>query len=277
MSGVAAAALFFAPGLVGPAGFGSIGLDGKAFAQGNRGGQGAAGGRGGQGYRGGQGTAGPGSTTHGGGHGEDEESSHGGEDSHSDGDHADESHTDEGKRGPQYMGGSAASGPDGSGGGTSGGRPAWAAEGIPEVELGRLNVSRSPSQVLERAFTEVTTNFDPAASASLYSQTAENFSNYVATHWDTVTIVDLPLQNLGLFRDLLANGQTQLPSVVPASKVDLAAIFLGTASDKTLPITRDTVVAVTRILDVPATESEITAIAAKSEIVRQGVLTGHGE
>lgn len=35
------------------------------------------------------------------------------------------------------------------------GKPTWAQEGIPEVELGRLNVARSPSNVLDRQLAEV--------------------------------------------------------------------------------------------------------------------------
>jgi len=48
--------------------------------------------------------------------------------------------------------GSQAAGPSSSGSG--GGKPFWAQEGIPELELGRLSVVRSPDQVLQRAFVE---------------------------------------------------------------------------------------------------------------------------
>ena len=41
-------------------------------------------------------------------------------------------------------------GPQAGSGGSEGGKPAWAQEGIPEVELGRLNVARSPDKVLDQ-------------------------------------------------------------------------------------------------------------------------------
>jgi len=41
-----------------------------------------------------------------------------------------------------------------------GGRPVWAQEGIPEVELGRLNMARAPAHVLMRALDEAVLRFD---------------------------------------------------------------------------------------------------------------------
>ena len=275
LTGAAAAALLVAPHLAGRIAAGSIDLGGTAYAQDH--GSGGKGGQGGRGYRGGRGTGGPAAS--GGGHdeglGEDSHSrgGHSGED-HGGDSNADEGHGDSGTGGPKYMGGRGSAEP---GRGSSGGRPVWAQEGVPEVELGRLNVSRSPSQVLNRALTEAVSNFNPAVSGALYSKTADAFAADVAANWATVTIIDSPVQNLGLLKDLLSNGRTSLSGVTPASKVDLAAIFLGTASDKTIPVTRNTVVAVTKILGLSVTEAEADSIAAKAETVRAGILTGHGE
>ena len=75
-----------------------------------------------------------------------------------------------------------------------------------------------------------------------------------------------PLQNLGLFRDIRTNGTTQLPGVTPASTLDLTAIFLGTASDKTMPISTDTVTALNAIMGLPAlSEADVATLAAKAE------------
>lgn len=159
--------------------------------------------------------------------------------------------------------------------GTSG-KPAWAAEGIPEVELGRLSVARSPDKVLDRALAEVLANWSGVDSA-LYSMTAAEFSDYVAANWDTITIVDSPLQNLALM-DALFAGTLNLDAmnIDMESKYDLAAMFLGVASDKTVPITVDTVAALNVILGLNLGVNEISVLATKAEDVRLGVVEGHG-
>lgn len=205
------------------------------------------------------------------------------------GEESGEEGTSSDRQGPRFGGGANSRQPEA---GTSGGRPAWAKEGIPEVELGRLSVARAPSHVLDHAFSEVTSNW-PTTSATiitladgtqltvtqLYSMTASEFANIVANNYDAVTRIDSPLENLSLLKNLLANdGTTALTGVQPASTDDLAAIFLGSASDKTIPINTDTVTAVNTILKLPTLTPEQTAdIAAKAEEVRDAILTGHGE
>ena len=231
------------------------------------GGQGSGGqGSGGQGYHGGSATHGNSSGSHGGSSGEagSAESSSGHQGGPSD--------TSTGK-GPQYHGGSDSS--------QSGGRPAWSKDTLPaDVELGRLNVARAPAHVLDKAVTEAINNFDTktATEATLYSKTAEAFAAYVETNYSTVTRIDSPLENLGLMRDLLTSGKTQLPGVKPASTLDLAAILLGSAADKEEPITNDTVIALSIILGLPEmTDAQITSLADKADTVRLAILAGHGE
>ena len=156
------------------------------------------------------------------------------------------------------------------------GKPSWSQEGIPEVELGRLNVARSPEKVLDRALAEALANWSPANSA-LYSMTAAQFADYVKANWDSLSIVDSPVQNLGLLNALF-DGTLNLSSigVTPASKIDLGAILLGVASDKTVPISTDTAVALNTILDLGLSASQTESLAAKAEVVRQAVLEGHG-
>ena len=244
--------------------------DGSAYAQQGRGkgGPGGGGGAGGGGAGGGGGGAGGGggSATHGG------SGSGGGEATGGSGQGGPSADSD--AKGPKYQGGDTARKPAE---GTRGGKPVWAQEGIPEVELGRLSVARSPDQVINKALAEAIANFNPTASAALYSMTAEQFAAYVKANYDTVTRIDSPLENLGLYKDVLADGTTQLPSVTPASTIDLAAIFLGSASDKTIPVTKDTVIAVTKIMELPAlTDAQITSLAEKAEAVRLAIAEGHG-
>ena len=159
-----------------------------------------------------------------------------------------------------------------------GGKPVWAQEGIPEIELGRLNVARSPEHVLNQAGDEAVSNFDTDLSGTLYSMTAEDFATFVEENYDDATRIDSPLENLSLFKDVMVDGTTQLPGVTPASTLDLAAIFLGSASDKTIPVSEDTVSAIVSILGLPSlTPEQTSTLAEKAEDVRAAILAGHGE
>lgn len=213
-------------------------------SQGNQGGQG----QGGQGAQSGQGNQG------GSGAGQ------GGPDVTSDG------------KGPQ------AGGPSDTNSG--GGKPAWAQEGIPEVELGRLSVARSPDQVLERSLEEALSTWDAATMEAFYSlpldssdPDATTILSELSLNWDNLSIYDSPLQNLALMKDILEDGDSQLP--VNADTDTLLAIFLGVASDKTVPISTETVIAVTTILGYPILGDVAEDLAADAEAVRIAVLAGH--
>ncbi len=210
-----------------------------AFAQSSQGNQGQ--GQGGQGSQGGQGNQG-GQGSGQGGPGED-----------SDG------------KGPQ------AGAPSSSGGG----KPVWAQEGIPEVELGRLSVARSPDQVLQRAYDEAVASLTPEM-VSFYSLDLDQMILELSTNFDGISFIDSPLQNLSLLKDAL-DGTSVLASMGVTNTNDtLLATFLGVASDKTLAITPDTVTAVTTILGVPLSAAQAAALAADAESVRIAVLAGHG-
>jgi hypothetical protein len=228
-----------------------------AWAQNHNGGQGGQGGSGGHdggddsGHTSGQGK-GPqvgqsGAGAAGGGQGQ------GAPDSDSDG------------RGPKY----------GQGSGTAGGKPVWAQEGIPDVELGRLNVARSPENVLLRAFDEALASFTPEM-VDFYNMTLAEAITALSFDFDSLSYIDSPLQNLALLKDAL-DGSSVLSSVgVTNSTSTLDAIFLGVASDKTVPITTDTVLAVTTILGYDLTLAQATSLAADAEAIRIAVLAGHG-
>lgn len=311
------AALCFTAGLNLPPAFGPGGV-GTAFAQGTSShGHGGAGG-----YRGGAGSKGGSSGMHGSGENESGagEEDHGG--THGSGTGAEGAHdaaggaggssggasggtaasrghhgesggeesgetTSEEKKGPHYGGGASARKPDG---GSTGGRPNWAAEGIPEIELGRLNVARAPASVLNHAFSEVAANWPSTSNtvitlndgqqltvAQLYSKPAVEFARIVQNNYQAIVRIDSPLENLSLLKDVRTNNATVLTGVTPASLTDLAAIFLGSASDKTIPVTADTVTAINTILGLPAmTPEQAAALAAEADAVRSAISIGHG-
>ena len=129
-------------------------------------------------------------------------------------------------------------------------RPVWAGGGIPHVELGRLNVSRAPGFVLDRALAEVQ---------------AELASNPLAG-------VHSPLGNLALYRELMKLAQlTDL-------QIQTAAGYLGKAADKNTPIFNDTVEALNIILGTgfSLNNDQITSLASQADAVRSGILATHG-
>lgn len=181
-------------------------------------------------------------------------------------------------KGPRFGGG--------RGDETHGGRPVWAREGIPAVELGRLNVVRSPEHVLQRALTESLASVTDGM-VTFYNQPLPAIIEQLRTNYDNVVRIDSPLQNLALYQDLLAHtgnlNESGLASVgvavTPANRNDLAALLLGSASDKNLAVSEDTVKAVSIMLGVDAqlTATDVGDIAAKANAVRDAILTGHGE
>jgi hypothetical protein len=155
-----------------------------------------------------------------------------------------------------------------------GGKPVWAQEGIPEVELGRLSVARSPDQVLDRALAEAVASLTPEMIA-YYEMSLADAQAALSLDFDNVAFIDSPLQNLALLGDLLEGG-TALTSAVDNDSTLLAAMLLGAASDKTVPISSATVVAVTTILGTPITGTAADTLAEMAEAIRVAILAGHG-
>jgi hypothetical protein len=169
-------------------------------------------------------------------------------------------------KGPRYGG----SGTGQKGGGA--GKPVWAQEGIPEVELGRLNVIRAPASVYDRqlaeAFKAITAD---EAILEFYKLTVADIEKL---DLDTVVRLDSPLANLALLRDLLADGKIEVAGQTLTLTTDLQAILLGSASDKTVPISADTVTAIYTIIGYTQ-PYDAAAIAAAAEVVRQNILYDH--
>lgn len=173
------------------------------------------------------------------------------------------------RKGPQYGGSGAGST------GAEGGKPVWAQEGIPEVELGRMNVARAPEQVLRRQLDEALASFTPEM-ATYYNMTLSDYINALKTEYDSVLRLNSPLANLALYKDLILNSGTSLPGVTD-DVAKLSAIFIGTASDKELPITADSIKAINAILDLPTISDEAAAaLAANADDVREAISVGHG-
>lgn len=130
-------------------------------------------------------------------------------------------------------------------------RPVWAGGGIPEVELGRLNVSRAPGFVLDRALAEAQTELanDPAAD------------------------VHSPLANLALYRELVKSEN------VSEEQLLIAAGYLGKAADKNTAISDDTIEALNIILGTgfSLNNAQVTSLASKADEVRAEILAAHDE
>ena len=156
--------------------------------------------------------------------------------------------------------------------GIAGTRPAWAKEGIPEVELGRLNVARSPDQVLSRAYAEAMATYTPQM-AEFYKLSLSDMVQELSLNWDNVAIIDSPLQNLAMLKETL-NGTQVLGGINAADT--LMAAFLGTASDKAVPISTNTVIAITTILGTPVSGAAASKLAQDAETIRIAILAGHG-
>lgn len=126
---------------------------------------------------------------------------------------------------------------------THGRRPVWAGEGLPEVELGRLNAARAPERVLGKALAEAKAALADDPSAAIHA----------------------PHQNLALYLEAMRGegGWTR----------EQAAAFLGAAADKRIPITTDTVNALNIILGV--SDPDPAGMAQAADLVRQGILTAH--
>jgi hypothetical protein len=166
-------------------------------------------------------------------------------------------------------------GPKAGSGGSGGGKPVWAQEGIPEVELGRLSVARSPDAVLDRALAEAVASLTPEMIA-YYNMSYDEVIAELSLNFDEVTFIDSPLQNLALLEDLLKDGTALSGAGVTTDETLLAAMLLGAASDKTLPITVNTVIAVTTILGAPVTGTAAEELASLAEDIRVAILAGHG-
>ena len=194
-------------------------------------------------------------------------------------------------KGPRFGGSGSKPAP-----GTQGGKPVWAQEGLPsDLELGRLSVVRAPAQVIDRSLAEALATLQPA----FYNQVIAIADNPALTMEQkvaalqavvklsftdaTMVRIDSPLQNLGLYKDLLLDGKIVATTATydttssATRALLLAAVFVGSASDKTIPVSTATVDAIDKImaLTLPVGLSA-TDVAGVAEAVRQAIAEAHG-
>lgn len=162
------------------------------------------------------------------------------------------------------------------GGGSDGGKPVWADSFIDTVELGRLNVARSPDSVLNRALDEALTTLTTDM-VNFYNLPTDLMIIQLSTNFDNVTYIDSPLQNLALLKDSL-DGSSALTAKGVKTDVDtLMAIFLAVASDKEGEGPTSLIVeAVTTILGSPITGDDAEALADEAHDIWVAVVAGHG-
>lgn len=155
-----------------------------------------------------------------------------------------------------------------------GGRPVWAQEGLPEVELGRLNVARAPSRVIDRALAEAVAEWSDDKTAWYGLSLDEALAQLPGL--PKGVRVESPLGNLGVYRSLLSGHR---PVAVRGDALELAALFLGAASDKTIPVVPDTVIALNKILGIGGdlSSAQVDALASNADRVRAAILEAHGD
>jgi hypothetical protein len=143
------------------------------------------------------------------------------------------------------------------------------------VELGRLNVARSPAKVLDRSLVEALKGLTPEMVSYDNLSIVEAIAA-LSLNFDATQFIDSPLQNLAMLQDLLDGTSVLTANGVTTDTDTLAAMLLGAASDKTVPISVSTVIAVTTILGTPITGDAAEALAIEAESIRIAILAGHG-
>lgn len=117
--------------------------------------------------------------------------------------------------------------------------PAEYTDLVQTVEFSRLNVSRSPNKVTDKALESAL-----SAIQSADEITYDDAGRIVVIKDGEASTIDSPIENLALYVDAIKNG---------AFTAQQAASFLGAAADKTQPINLDIVVYLNTILGLNGT------------------------
>lgn len=130
-----------------------------------------------------------------------------------------------------------------------------------EVELGRLSVGRSPSRVLSAQLDEAIKSINSATAITL-----DAAGRIVLTTAAGTKTIDSPLENLALYVELINTGTiagldaSKLAALgivadgtVSATEFKIASSFFAAASDKTIPVTIDSIVYMNTILKIDGT------------------------
>jgi len=132
-----------------------------------------------------------------------------------------------------------------------------------EIEFGRTNVARSPASVFDQQLEDVVVRLSTAdcvtrdAAGRMVTSTVTD--GVVAS-----AAIDSPLQNLAIYKQLMLTGclgaETN-PITLPADPLDVAAVGIGAASDKTGKVSVDMVVYLNQILGL--TDETVTTFLPK--------------
>lgn len=192
--------------------------------------------------------------------------------------------TDSDKKGPSYKGGSSAAGKKG--------KSAYAGDVAvtgynSAVEMGRLNVAKSPSKVIDKADKDALVTL--FATPALYQLTSLDAvilaikSGVLPGTTTPIVRIDSPLQNLGLYKDLLTDSKlvsaagTEFSGL---SNLDLLAIFIGGASDKAgAAVSPDTITNLNIIFGLTdkMSATDVATVAAGAAAVQAAILEAHSE
>lgn len=139
---------------------------------------------------------------------------------------------------------------------------------VVEVEIGRLNVGRAPSHVLESRLKEAIDTLNAADSITL-----DAAGRLVVTIDGVEKTIDSPLENLGLYIALMETGTLGLTvdssvlgdlaylndGQLTAADFLTAASLLGAATDKAVPMSIDQIVYTNVFLDIDGTITQGSA------------------
>jgi hypothetical protein len=106
---------------------------------------------------------------------------------------------------------------------------------------------------------------------------AEDFAAALLAANNLDSLIDSPVVNSALLKEYWDDGTTSLTGVTPKSYTDFSGILIGTADDKTVPVTTEMVEALLTITG-ETLPAGVTAadIAAAAEDVRQAIADVHG-
>jgi len=150
---------------------------------------------------------------------------------------------------------------------------ASAQEGIPELELGRSSIARTSDPMLDRGPAEALPTFTPGMGA-LRALSRGAMIEEIGRTRDSLAIHGSPVHILAVFKGVLP-GEAALSGVSSLSET-LAAFFVGTASDNTIPISADTGMAATSIPGALVPDGTAAGFATETEAVRVAILCAHG-
>lgn len=132
-----------------------------------------------------------------------------------------------------------------------------------EVELGRLNVGRAPSKVLDRRADEVIALLNDATALSLDPAGRLVITTVDADGIEVSKTIDSPLENLAIYVALMTDGSIPGVEDLPGTDFDFmvdgsysaedlaaSAAFLAAATDKTGAFTSDEIAYINVFLDV---------------------------